>query len=58
MLKNVSYLLDAGWLFFAAWSVAVAILSVAAFGKDFLPRESSPRGTAGHAAKAALPRKS
>lgn len=28
------YLFDAGWLFFAAWSVVVIALSVTAFGGD------------------------
>jgi hypothetical protein len=30
-----SYLLDAGWLFFAGWSLVVVTVSVIAFGKDF-----------------------
>jgi hypothetical protein len=34
---NDSYLVDAGWFFFAAWSVVVGIVSVAAFGRDFFP---------------------
>ncbi len=29
-----SYLVEIGWLFFAAWSVIVAVFLVAAFGKD------------------------
>jgi hypothetical protein len=37
MLITDSYLFDAGWLFFAAWSVAVIVVSVAAFGRDFFP---------------------
>jgi hypothetical protein len=44
-----SYLFDAGWLFFAAWSVIVAVVSVAAFGRDFFPRtaqkDQSPNRT-------------
>jgi len=35
---NDSYLFDAGWLFFAAWSVVVAAISVEAFRRDFFPR--------------------
>jgi hypothetical protein len=35
---NDSYLFDAGWFFFAAWSVIVAAVSVAAFGRDIFPR--------------------
>lgn len=30
-----SYLLDAGWLFFAGWSLVVVTVSVIAFGEDF-----------------------
>jgi hypothetical protein len=30
-----SYLFEIGWLFFAAWSVLVAIFLVTAFGRDF-----------------------
>jgi hypothetical protein len=37
-MLNDSYLFDAGWLFFAAWTVIVAAVSVAAFGRDFFPR--------------------
>ena len=33
-----SYLLDAGWLFFAAWSVVVIVVSVKAFGSDLFPK--------------------
>jgi hypothetical protein len=39
-----SYLLNAGWLFFAAWSVVVVVVSIKAFGRDFFPsRSSAPR---------------
>jgi hypothetical protein len=31
-----SYLFEIGWLFFAAWSVIVAVFLVAAFGRDFV----------------------
>lgn len=31
-----SYLFEIGWLFFAAWSVIVAVFLVAAFGRDVL----------------------
>jgi membrane protein required for beta-lactamase induction len=31
-----SYLFDAGWLFFAALTVVVALVGIAAFGRDFL----------------------
>jgi hypothetical protein len=35
---NAAYLVDAGWMFFAAWSVVVFAVSVAAFGRDFFPQ--------------------
>lgn len=35
-----SYLFNAGWLFFAAWSVVVAVVSVAAFGPDVFPSKT------------------
>jgi len=51
---NDSYLFDAGWLFLAAWSVIVAIVSVTAFRGDLFPsrtqleaaqRDQSPKPT-------------
>jgi hypothetical protein len=33
----VSYLFEAGWMFFATWSAIVAAAVVAAFGEDLLP---------------------
>ena len=35
---------DASWFFFAIWSVAVATVNIAAFGRDLLPSKavSSP----------------
>jgi hypothetical protein len=36
MTGGESYLLDAGWLFFAGWSLMVVTVSVIAFAKDFL----------------------
>jgi len=32
-----SYMLDASWILFGLWSVIVAAVSVAAFGRDLLP---------------------
>ena len=32
-----SYLFVVGWLFFAAWSAIVFIVSLAAFGQDMFP---------------------
>ena len=37
MLTNDFYLFDAGWLFFAAWSVILAIVTVSAFARDLFP---------------------
>lgn len=37
MPTSDSFLFDVGWLFFAAWSVVVILLSLAAFGKDLFP---------------------
>lgn len=39
MLMSDSYLFDVGWFFFAAWSAIVAVISLAAFGKDLLPSQ-------------------
>lgn len=40
MTGNEAYLLDAGWLFFAAWSLVVFTVSAIAFGKDLLAGSS------------------
>lgn len=55
---NDSYLFDAGWLFFAAWSVIVAAVSVAAFGRDIFPRtqlEPAPQDQTSDAARSTEP---
>lgn len=36
-----SFFFDAGWIFFAAWSVILTLVSVAAFGRDFFPAKTS-----------------
>ena len=36
-MMNDSFLSDAGWLFFCAWSVVIGAVSIAAFGRDLLP---------------------
>lgn len=38
---NNSFLFDAGWVFFAAWSVALVLVNVKAFGRDFFPSKTS-----------------
>jgi hypothetical protein len=40
MLMSDSYLFDVGWIFFAAWTAIVAVISLAAFGKDLLPSQA------------------
>jgi hypothetical protein len=35
-----SFLTDAAWLFFAAWTVLVSALGIAAFGRDLLPSKA------------------
>jgi hypothetical protein len=36
------YLFDAGWLFFAAWSMVVLVVSWVAFRKDLISSPSAP----------------
>jgi hypothetical protein len=31
------FIFDVGWIFFAAWGMALAALSIIAFGRDILP---------------------
>jgi hypothetical protein len=40
MTGSESYVLDAGWLFFAAWSLVVVTVSAIAFGKDLFADSS------------------
>jgi hypothetical protein len=42
MFSDGSYLFEAGWLFFAAWSVTVLTFFVITFGKDLLGGQGSP----------------
>jgi hypothetical protein len=46
-MMSDSFLADAGWLFFAIWSVAVCIVSISAFASDLVPSKapSSSRST-------------
>lgn len=37
MSGSDAYLFDAGWLFFAGWSLVLVALSLIAFGKDLIP---------------------
>jgi len=36
MFSDGAYLFDAGWLFFAAWSLILLTIFVIAFGEDLL----------------------
>jgi hypothetical protein len=38
MTFSDSFLSNAGWFFFAAWTAVVTAVSVIAFGSDLLPR--------------------
>jgi hypothetical protein len=40
MTFSDSFLSNAGWLFFTAWSVVIAALCVTAFGRDLLAWKS------------------
>ena len=44
-----AYIFEAGWLFFVAWSLIVAVAVILAFGKDLLPSKSQvkPQAAAG-----------
>jgi hypothetical protein len=38
-----AYIFEAGWLFFVAWSVIVAIAVILAFGRDVRPKALKSR---------------
>jgi hypothetical protein len=42
MEMTETILLDAGWLFFAAWGMVLMAVSVIAFGRDLLGIELEP----------------
>jgi hypothetical protein len=44
MFSDGAYLFDAGWLFFAAWSLILLTIFVIAFGDDLLHGESRRAG--------------
>ncbi|HKV79287.1 MAG TPA: hypothetical protein VJP02_14160 [Candidatus Sulfotelmatobacter sp.] len=39
-MMSDSFFADAGWLFFAIWSIAVSIVSITAFGSDLVPAKA------------------
>jgi hypothetical protein len=43
-----SYLFEIGWLFFAGWSVILAVLLVVTFGRDFLAGSASDSDAGDH----------
>jgi hypothetical protein len=45
MSGNDAYLFDAGWLFFAGWSLVLVALSLIAFGEDLIPSPARNRST-------------
>jgi hypothetical protein len=36
MEMNQAYIIDAGWIFFAGWSLVLLAISLVAFGSDLL----------------------
>jgi hypothetical protein len=40
MTLTDSFLSNAGWLFFTAWTAVVAAVGIIAFGRDLLPRRA------------------
>jgi len=44
-MMNDSILTDAGALFFAAWSLVIAALTLKAFGRDLLPSRAKASTT-------------
>ena len=40
MFFDGTYLIDAGWIFLAGWSLVVLAVGVIAFGKDVIPAKS------------------
>ena len=55
-----SILANAGWLFFAAYSVVVAVVNIAAFGGDMLPAkaqvDASPKKSSADPVQPVVPR--
>jgi hypothetical protein len=45
MFSDGAYLFDAGWLFFAAWSLILLTTFVIAFGDDLLSSRQSAAST-------------
>jgi len=45
MTLSESFLSNAGWLFFTAWSLIVGVVTVKAFGRDLFPSKASHDST-------------
>jgi hypothetical protein len=45
MSGNDAYVFDAGWLFFAGWSLVLVALSLIAFGKELISSPERERST-------------
>jgi hypothetical protein len=45
MTGNDAYLFDAGWLFFAGWSLVLVALNLIAFGEELIPSTARKRST-------------
>jgi hypothetical protein len=41
-----TFIFEAGWIFFAAWSLVLAALSLIAFKQDILPLDEPPQSKA------------
>jgi hypothetical protein len=41
MTLSESFLSNAGWLFFTAWSLIIGFVTVKAFGRDLLPAKAT-----------------
>jgi len=44
-----NFVLDLGWIFFVAWGMVLAALSVIAFGSDLVPSADRPPARKGSA---------
>jgi hypothetical protein len=42
-MMSDSFFTEAGWLFFAIWSVAVCVVSITAFASDLVPSKATAK---------------
>jgi len=57
-MMSDSLFADAGWFFFAIWSIAVVTVSITAFGRDLLPSKASANSPAPNRSSTQAPRAS